>query len=83
MADVKDHIFNFEWRIVMKALWDKYPNKIFEFVKYDNVIDFRVQDNIIYIKKVKFCSKFKYIWAYFVEDIKYDIACNLLNSLIT
>eukprot|EP01017_Pseudomicrothorax_dubius_P031919 TRINITY_DN4124_c0_g5_i2.p1 TRINITY_DN4124_c0_g5~~TRINITY_DN4124_c0_g5_i2.p1 ORF type:complete len:161 (-),score=28.55 TRINITY_DN4124_c0_g5_i2:289-771(-) len=84
--DFKEHIFNHPWEIVMKSLWNKYPNKDLDFVKFSRVIDLQLlDDNSLFIRKLVFCKKYMMMWAYTVEEMKLDVKnriCELKTEIV-
>eukprot|EP01015_Nassula_variabilis_P003776 TRINITY_DN1256_c0_g1_i7.p1 TRINITY_DN1256_c0_g1~~TRINITY_DN1256_c0_g1_i7.p1 ORF type:complete len:173 (-),score=32.03 TRINITY_DN1256_c0_g1_i7:92-610(-) len=68
-----EHVFDYPWEVVMKALWNKYPNKELDFVKFNKVIDMQmVNQNCLKFKKLMFAKKFSMIWMYTIEEIEFD-----------
>lgn len=69
----KDYTFQYNWATVVKAFWDKYPHKQMEFVQYNKLIGLEVLDNgTLLFRRVQHIRKWKFIWAYILEEIKID-----------
>jgi PRELI-like family. len=74
------YVFDFDWTTVVKALWNKYPHKDLDFVIYNKVIDLkRLDDDTLFVKKVVYCKKYLFLWAYAVEEIKIDLNQKILD----
>lgn len=64
----------------MKALWNKYPNKELDFVKFSKVIDMKmVNEHCIQFKKLMYSKKFSMIWVYTIEEIEFDFEKKIFN----
>ena len=75
----KFYKFKYRWPIVIKALWEKYPNRILNIVKFNNTIDIKiVNDNILHVKKLMF-TKYNFFWIYSIENQVYDFSKEILS----
>eukprot|EP01017_Pseudomicrothorax_dubius_P012346 TRINITY_DN1502_c0_g2_i2.p1 TRINITY_DN1502_c0_g2~~TRINITY_DN1502_c0_g2_i2.p1 ORF type:complete len:163 (+),score=19.58 TRINITY_DN1502_c0_g2_i2:148-636(+) len=85
-VDLKQYIFNYPWETVVKSLWEKYPHKELDFVKFSRVIDLQVlDDKSLVIRKLMYCKKFMMMWAYSVEEIRLDARnriCEMRTELL-
>lgn len=69
----RDYTFNYSWPLVVKAFWDKYPNKSIDFVKYNKLIGMKMDEKgVLRLKRVQHIHKWSFIWAYIIEEISID-----------
>jgi len=75
-----EHIFNFDWTTVVKALWNKYPHKDMDFVIYNKVVDLKLLDeDTILVKKIMYCKKYFLLWSYTLEETKINFKNKILD----
>lgn len=69
-----EYSFNFDWKTVVKAFFNKYPHKDLDFVVYNKVIDLkRINEDTILVKRVMYCKKFMVLWSYTTEEIMINL----------
>ena len=75
-----EHIFDYPWETVIKAFWNKYPDKDLDFVKFSKVIDMKmINENCIHFKRIMYSKKFSMIWMYTIEEIEFDFENKVFN----
>jgi PRELI-like family len=69
-----EYRFNFDWKTVVKAFFNKYPHKDLDFVVYNKVIDLkRINEDTLIIKRVMYCKKYMVLWSYTTEEIMINL----------
>jgi hypothetical protein len=69
----RDYTFNYSWPLVVKAFWDKYPNKSLDFVKYNKLVGLNMDEaGVIKLKRIQHIQKWSFLWAYIIEEISID-----------
>ena len=75
------YVFNYEWKTVMKGFWNKYPSKKLDFVKWNKVIGFDInEDGSIKFKRIIYIKKLYFIWAYGLEELTFDFKKKILDA---
>ena len=77
----QNYTFSYDWKTVMKGFWNKYPSKQLDFVKWNKVIGFDInEDGSIKFKRVIFIKKLYFIWAYGLEELEFNFKKKILDS---
>lgn len=43
--NVREYLFDYDWSTTVRAFWDKYPNQKMDFIKYNKVIDIKLDEH--------------------------------------
>lgn len=86
MTEAQDlkHEFNYEWKTVVRAFWDKYPDQRLDFVKFSKVVDMEMrEDGTIRFDRVQYVQKWGFIWAYTLEELTFDFGNQVMDLRTT
>lgn len=79
-TSITEYRFDYDWKTVVKAYWDKYPNKLHDFVKYSKVVDMHLQDDgTIKVERVQYVQKWSYLWCYTLEELNFDFTNKVMD----
>ena len=77
----KNYVFPYDWKTVMKGFWNKYPDKKLDFVKWNKVIGFDInEDGSLKFRRVIYIKKFYLIWAYGQEELHFNFRQKILDA---
>ena len=77
----QNYTFDYDWKTVMKGFWNKYPDRKLDFVKWNKVIGFDVnEDGSIKFKRVIFIRKLYFIWAYGLEELEFNFKNKIMDA---
>ena len=75
-----EYSFPYEWKTVVRAFWDKYPNEMMDFIKYNQVVDIDIlEDGKLQIQRIQKAQKWRYLWAYSLEKITFDFENKIMD----